>query len=218
MRSEEALLRRIETLQAERVAACSELARLRGVPLGELVEQLGLGPSHPSAEERPTAGGHGFRHLGRTLRILRGLAEIPQTELARRAQCGVSQVSRVESGQANPRVETLGRLLAALDVTPLGLGFALAAVDNLLLPANLPRRPADLARRIPAVLQVFGREEEGELARQFADLTASYLNLVTSLHSVHEGRIAVEAEALYGDRGDRVGPAPGAAKPSPRSS
>jgi transcriptional regulator with XRE-family HTH domain len=176
--------------------------------------------------EAGTVGSHGFRHLGRTLRILRGLEGIPQAELARRAHCSESQVSKVESGQANPNVETLGRLLSALDITPLGLGFALAAVDNLLLPANLPRRPADLARRIPAVLQVFGHEEETELARQFAGLTASYLNMVTSLHRVQEGRITAEDEALYGEPepepaetiGDRVGPAPGATKRSPRSS
>lgn len=52
-------------------------------------------------------------------------------------------VSRYETGQAVPRLETLGRLLEGMEASPTALGWALEAVREepsgpLVLPADLP--------------------------------------------------------------------------------
>jgi transcriptional regulator with XRE-family HTH domain len=187
---------RVEQLQVQRVEACIELARLRGVSFAEVIEQLrpepGLSPSAPAQ----AACSYGFRHLGLTLRALRRQAGISQAELARRARCGKGRVSKIEAGQF-PNVETLDRLLAALDVTPLGLGFALAAVDGI-SPAKLPRQPADLTRRPPATLQLFASEQAG-LAHEVAGLTTTWLDLMKCLFDLQEGRILAEARRVVSD-------------------
>jgi len=60
-----------------------------------------------------------FESLGSTLRLLREQARLSQSELARRAGMGKSQVSKYESGKELPKLESLERLLAVLGVEPL---------------------------------------------------------------------------------------------------
>jgi transcriptional regulator with XRE-family HTH domain len=64
-----------------------------------------------------------FAELGRTLRSLREMKGISQGELARRAGMGKSQVSKYESGKELPKLESLERLLRALDTEPLTLFY-----------------------------------------------------------------------------------------------
>jgi transcriptional regulator with XRE-family HTH domain len=60
-----------------------------------------------------------FESLGITLRVLRELSGCSQAELARKAQIGKSQLSKYETGKELPRLESLGKVIAALGATPL---------------------------------------------------------------------------------------------------
>lgn len=60
-----------------------------------------------------------FETLGLTLRIFRELAGWSQAEVARKAQVGKSQLSKYEQGKELPKLESLGRILTALETTPL---------------------------------------------------------------------------------------------------
>ena len=58
-----------------------------------------------------------FEHVPELLRRLRLDANLSQQEYAERAGISVSQLSRIENGQQAPQLDTLGRLLDALDLT-----------------------------------------------------------------------------------------------------
>ena len=64
-----------------------------------------------------------FSELGRTLRVLRESKGLSQSGLARTAGMGKSQVSKYESGKELPKLESLARLLQALDAEPLMLFY-----------------------------------------------------------------------------------------------
>ena len=64
-----------------------------------------------------------FEHLGLALRALRELAEMSQAELARRAGLGKSQLSKYERGRELPKLESLRKILTALDSDPLALFY-----------------------------------------------------------------------------------------------
>lgn len=85
----------------------------------------------PAVTSRLPAGAAPFRNFGVTLGLLRGLSGKSQAQVARESQCGKSQLSKYENGQELPKLETLGRILPVLDVSPLGFFFALAVVDDL---------------------------------------------------------------------------------------
>lgn len=57
--------------------------------------------------------------LGQRLRLLRSERGVTATELARASGVGKATLSKLETGQGNPTVETLGALAAALQL-PLG--------------------------------------------------------------------------------------------------
>ena len=66
-----------------------------------------------------------FSNLGRTLTLLRDLRGLSQAAVARRAGIGKSQLSKYETGKEKPKLESLSKLLAVLDVQPLQFFFAL---------------------------------------------------------------------------------------------
>ena len=74
-----------------------------------------------SAEGTPPEGMSA--ELGATLRALRETKGLSQGELARRAGMGKSQVSKYEGGRELPKLETLERLLRALDADFLTLFY-----------------------------------------------------------------------------------------------
>jgi len=87
-----------------------------------------------------------FGNLGRTLALLRELRGYSQLALSRRARIGKSQLSKYENGREMPKLETLERLLAVLDVQPIGFFYTVAVLDNLAErfagpPAELPPLP-----------------------------------------------------------------------------
>ena|SRR5215213_3189918 len=68
-----------------------------------------------------------FRSLGSTLRALRDLRQLSQTELARAARIGKSQLSKYENGRELPKLDSIERILTVLRVRPSDL-FALLDV------------------------------------------------------------------------------------------
>lgn len=58
------------------------------------------------------------RVLGRNVRRLREAKALSQGELAADADIYQELVSRIENGAANPELDTLGRIAAALGVHP----------------------------------------------------------------------------------------------------
>lgn len=64
-----------------------------------------------------------FAELGGTLRALRESKDLSQGELARRAGMGKSQVSKYEKGKELPKLDSLERLLEALEAEPLTLFY-----------------------------------------------------------------------------------------------
>jgi transcriptional regulator with XRE-family HTH domain len=68
-----------------------------------------------------------FETLGLTLRVFRELSGRSQAEVARKAQIGKSQLSKYENGKELPKLESLGKIITALETTPLVV-FYLGAV------------------------------------------------------------------------------------------
>ena len=72
---------------------------------------------------------------GRMLRDARHRAELTQRQLARKSGIPQETIARIERGRADPRVNTLDRLLAAcefgLEVMPrLGIGIDRSQIDE----------------------------------------------------------------------------------------
>jgi len=79
-----------------------------------------------SVELRPDM----FRNFGPTLTLLREMRGKSQAEVARAAGIGKSQQSKYESGTELPKLGTLEKVLAALDVRPVDLFAMLEMVDR----------------------------------------------------------------------------------------
>ena len=71
-----------------------------------------------------------FRHLGLTLALLRGLRRRSQTDVAREAGIGKSQLSKYEGGKELPKLDSLAKILDVLDVTPLGFFYTLDLIER----------------------------------------------------------------------------------------
>jgi transcriptional regulator with XRE-family HTH domain len=81
-----------------------------------------------------------FVNLGRTLSLLRELRGKSQARVAREAGIGKSQLSKYENGKELPKLDSLEKVLKALEVGHFEFFYTLYLVD---------RRAADL-RRLPA--------------------------------------------------------------------
>lgn len=75
-----------------------------------------------------------FDRLGLTLKVLREMSGMSQAALAQKARLGKSQLSKYESGRELPKLDSLARLLEALDTTALQLFY----VHDLLEKARDP--------------------------------------------------------------------------------
>ena len=80
-----------------------------------------------------------FEHLGPALRLLRERAGLSQTRLARQAGMSKSQLSKYETGRELPRLDSLARLLRALEVRPLWLFYLVDLLDQPEAGESLPR-------------------------------------------------------------------------------
>jgi transcriptional regulator with XRE-family HTH domain len=79
-----------------------------------------------------------FTRLGPTLTLIRELRGKSQSRVAREAKIGKSQLSKYERGKEMPKLESLEKVLSALEVGYLDLFYALEVID---------RRAADLAQK-----------------------------------------------------------------------
>lgn len=85
-----------------------------------------------------------FEHLGLSLMVMRELKGVSQAELARRAGIGKSQLSKYENGKELPKLDSLQKVLEALEADSLAFFYlenSLASVGSekaeLLLVTNL---------------------------------------------------------------------------------
>ena len=71
-----------------------------------------------------------FAHFGIALALLRDLRGRSQAEVARAAGIGKSQLSKYEGGRELPKLESLARILLALEATHLEFAYTLALVQQ----------------------------------------------------------------------------------------
>jgi transcriptional regulator with XRE-family HTH domain len=71
-----------------------------------------------------------FTNLGSTLRVLRDLRRLTQTELARAARIGKSQLSKYENGRELPKLDSIEKILSVLRVRPSDLFFLLDVIEG----------------------------------------------------------------------------------------
>lgn len=82
-----------------------------------------------------------FESTPRTLAWLRVRRGLQQKELSERSGIGRAAISRYESGKASPSLSSLGRLLKALDVTPVEFARTLVQIGEGDEGSTGPRRP-----------------------------------------------------------------------------
>jgi HTH-type transcriptional regulator, competence development regulator len=68
--------------------------------------------------DRPRADDPGMGDLGTNLREARERLELTQEQVAERCGVHATEVSRIEGGKRDPKVSTLRRLAAAVEVPP----------------------------------------------------------------------------------------------------
>lgn len=99
-----------------------------------------------------------FGNVGRTLALLREMRGYSQLALSREARIGKSQLSRYENGRELPKLETLERVLAVLDVQPIRFFYTVAVLDSLVgrdPAAELPPLPLPLTLLQPGLDEIF---------------------------------------------------------------
>lgn len=101
-----------------------------------------------------------FENLGRTLALVREMRGYSQLELSREARIGKSQLSKYENGRELPKLETLERVLAVLEVQPISFFYTVAVLDGLVdriedPTAELPPLPLPLTLLQPGLDELF---------------------------------------------------------------
>ena len=101
-----------------------------------------------------------FGNLGRTLALLREMRGYSQLALSREARIGKSQLSKYENGRELPKLETLERVLAVLDVQPISFFYTVAMLDSLVgrledPVADLPPLPLPITLLQPDLDELF---------------------------------------------------------------
>lgn len=76
-----------------------------------------------------------FDNLGKALNLIRDLRGKSQAQVAREARIGKSQLSKYESGKELPKLDSLKKVLGALEVGPFEIFYTMYLID--LQAANL---------------------------------------------------------------------------------
>jgi transcriptional regulator with XRE-family HTH domain len=71
-----------------------------------------------------------FRNLGKALVLLRELVGVSQFEVAKRAQIGKNQLAKYEAGKELPKLESLEKVLEALELNYWDFFYSLALIDE----------------------------------------------------------------------------------------
>lgn len=97
-----------------------------------------------------------FANLGRTLALVREMRGYSQLELSREARIGKSQLSKYENGRELPKLETLERVLAVLEVQPISFFYTVAVLDGLVDRMEDPAAELPPLPPIPLPLTLLG--------------------------------------------------------------
>lgn len=119
-------------------------------------------------------------NLGTALRLLRHERGWTQAKVASRAGLSVSMLSHYESGKRNPTLDSLGRLLDALEVDLGPFDGVLERVNE--RPASRPPRPRRAGRKTlspETVAQALGLERSSD--RRIAPIQDRLLKAVHAL-------------------------------------
>ena len=111
-----------------------------------------------------------FEKLGLALLLLRELRGLKQAEVAQRARVSKSRISRYEGGREFPKLESLERLLVALEVRQDVFFSVVRFLDN--LPEALSAPPG-----APVLAMVPSLGSFGPLDKAFSASVAGLLHL-----------------------------------------
>lgn len=112
-----------------------------------------------------------FEHVGLCLRTFRDLSGKSQAGVAREAGIGKSQLSKYENGKELPKLESLAKVLAVLDVSPLTFFYGVDVIESGF--GTRRKVEAELLLRPESTGPLFrAREAEGlrSLFEQFLDV------------------------------------------------
>ena len=84
-----------------------------------------------------------FKNMGLAIRVLRELSGEKQAVLARRSRVGKSQLSKYETGKDLPRLESLGKLILALNVSVEVFFKIVTILDGIASGSEYPGMPQD---------------------------------------------------------------------------
>jgi transcriptional regulator with XRE-family HTH domain len=71
-----------------------------------------------------------FERIGLCLRTFREISGESQASIAQKAGIGKSQLSKYENGKELPKLESLGKVLAILEISPLTFFYSLAVLER----------------------------------------------------------------------------------------
>ena len=120
-----------------------------------------------------------FERLGLCLRTFREMTGKSQASVAREAGIGKSQLSKYENGKELPKLDSLGKVLAVLDISPLTFFYGIDILEKGFHPC----------RRVEAELLRSG--ETGPLFRsqEAAGLRSLFEQFLHVFEMAVEGRI-----------------------------
>lgn len=124
-----------------------------------------------------------FENLGATLRLTRELRGRSQADVARKAGVGKSQLSKYENGKELPRLDSLSRILAELEVSAFAFFYTLHLIDEGELAMGRQASDCDFHCAMP-VEGILAPECQDAFQHTFDSLLALYrAMLVTHLRS-----------------------------------
>lgn len=120
-----------------------------------------------------------FERLGLSLRMFRELSGKSQASVAREAGIGKSQLSKYENGKELPKLESLGKVLAVLEISPLTFFYGIAVLE----------KGFDPSRRVEA--ELLRSDSTGPLwrAQEAAGLRSLFEQFLCVFEMAVEGRI-----------------------------
>ncbi len=136
-----------------------------------------------------------FHNVGNTLTLIRQLRGKSQACIARDARIGKSQLSKYENGKELPRLDSLEKVLGALDIGVCDFFYTLSLVDERASALNSSDRPG--AWMLPP-------KEGGSLLR--AETEEAFSRLLIQVLDLHR---RVFEEVVLGRRSELGGNADG---------
>ena len=120
-----------------------------------------------------------FERLGLCLRTFRELSGKSQASVAREAGIGKSQLSKYENGKELPKLDSLGKVLSVLEISPLTFFYGISVLE----------KGFDPSRRVEA--ELLRSESTGPLwrAQEAAGLRSLFEQFLHVFETAVEGRV-----------------------------